>query len=113
MPGPPMTRATRVNIFVSAIVVLAGVVVALTLGLPQRPLEWSWWGAVLLLIASRVAEAGIGEFTRESDEAGYGVSLATVPQLACALLLPAPFASPLSGSPLLSSHSPILTPIPP
>jgi len=85
--------------------------VALTLGLPQRPLEWSWWGAVLLLIASRVAEAGIVEITRESDEAGYGVSLATVPQLACALLLPAPIACLVSGATMLidefTSRSPV------
>ena len=49
-----MRRATHLNGFVSAIVALAAVVVALTLALPQHPLEWSWWGAIVLLIALSV-----------------------------------------------------------
>ena len=101
MSSPAMSRANHLNGFVSAIVALAAVVVALTLALPQHPLEWSWWGAVVLLIAVRVAEAGIVEITRESEAAGYGISVATVPQLACALLLPPPVACALAGASML------------
>ena len=106
-----MSRANHLNGFVSAIVALAAVVVALTLTLPQHPLEWSWWGAVVLLVAVRVAEAGIVEITRDSEAAGYGISVATVPQLACALLLPPPVACALAGASMLldefNSRSPI------
>src|SRR5712692_2143863 len=111
MSGLPMSRATLVNRFVSAVVALAAVVAALTLALPQPPLEWSWWGAVVLLVAVRVAEAGIVEITRESEAAGYGISVATVPQLACALLLPPPVACVVAGASMLldefNNHSPV------
>ena len=85
-----MIRPTRLNLFVGAVIMLAAAVLALTFVLPESRLEWSWWGAVILLIAARIAEAGFVEITRDSDAAGYGISLATVPQLACALLLPPP-----------------------
>ena len=75
----------------------------LSVVLPQRPIEWAWWGALLLLIAMRVAEAGSVEITRDSDEAGYGISVATVPHLACAVLLPPPRTS--SVAPAFSAHS--------
>ncbi len=96
-----MSRSAQVNMFVAAVVGLAAAVVVLTLVLPARDLEWSWWGALILLIAARVAEAGIVEITRNSDEAGYGISLATVPQIVCALLLPAPIACLVAGASML------------
>src|SRR6266542_3388401 len=101
MTGARMSRSAQVNMFVAAVVGLAAAVVVLTLVLPARDLEWSWWGALILLIAARVAEAGIVEITRNSDEAGYGISLATVPQIVCALLLPAPIACLVAGASML------------
>src|SRR6266542_2406237 len=101
MTGARMSRSAQVNMFVAAVVGLAAAVVVLTLVLPARDLEWSWWGALILLLAARVAEAGIVEITRNSDEAGYGISLATVPQIVCALLLPAPIACLVAGASML------------
>src|SRR5438105_13998575 len=101
MSRAPMSRATQLNLFVGAVVGLAAAVVGLAIVLPQRPLEWSWWGALILLIAARVAEAGLVEITRDSEEAGYGISLATVPQIACALLLPPPVACLVAGGSML------------
>jgi diguanylate cyclase (GGDEF)-like protein len=110
MSGPPLNRTTCLNGFVWGVVALAAGVVALSVVVPQRHIEWAWWGAVLLLIGMRVAEAGSVEITRDSDEAGYGISVATVPQLACAVLLPPPVAALLAGAGMLmdelNAHSP-------
>jgi hypothetical protein len=110
MPGPLLRRVTGLNVFVWGVAALAAVVLALSVVVPQRPIEWAWWGAVILLIATRAAEAGHVEITRDSDEAGYGISVATVPQLACALLLPPPVAIVLAGAGMLldelNAHSP-------
>jgi diguanylate cyclase (GGDEF)-like protein len=111
MSGPPLSRTTCLNGFVWGVAALAIVVVVLSVVVPQRPIEWAWWGAVMLLIAMRVAEAGSVEITRDSDEAGYGISVATVPQLACAVLLPPPVAALLAGLGMLvdelNAHSPL------
>lgn len=110
MLGPRLSRSTCLNGFVWGVAALAVLVVVLAVVVPQRPIEWAWWGALMLLIAIRVAEAGSVEITRDSDEAGYGISVATVPQLACAVLLPPPVAAVLAGMGMLvdelNAHSP-------
>ena len=70
MSGPLLSRATSLNIFVWAVAALAALVLVLAVAVPQRSIEWAWWGAVMLLISMRVAEAGSVEITRDSDEAG-------------------------------------------
>src|SRR5690242_12842245 len=81
---------------------LGGLVLSSTLVVPQREVEWTWWGAAILLIMTRAAEAGFVEITRESDAAGgYGVSVATVPQLVAVLLLPPPVAALLAAAGML------------
>ena len=77
----------------SATIVAAGWLFAL-----HSP-DWTWWGAALLLAAVLIAEAGAVEITRELDphaQAGYALSIATIPHLAAALLLP-PWAAALLG----------------
>jgi diguanylate cyclase (GGDEF)-like protein len=111
MSGQPPSRANRLHAFVAAVAVLAAVVVVVSAVVPQRAIEWAWWGALILLIATRVAEAGIVEIARDSDEAGYGISVASVPQLASAVLLPPPVAAMVAGLGMLldelNARSPI------
>jgi diguanylate cyclase (GGDEF)-like protein len=100
-----MHRPTRLTVFVGAVVALAGLLVALTLTLPLHPIEWAWWGAALLLGAMRLAEAGYVEIHRDVDgEAGYGLSISAIPQIACAILLPPSVAALLAGAAMLADE---------
>ena len=100
-----MPRPTRLGTFVAAVVTVAGLVLGLTLILPLRSVEWAWWGAALLLVAVRLAEAGNVEISRDSDgEVGYGISISAIPQIACVLLLPPPVAALLAGAAMLADE---------
>ena len=86
------------------VVALAALVLVLGVTLPLRSVEWAWWGAALLLGAVILAEAGNVEISRDSDEAGYAISISTIPQVACAVLLPPPVAAALAGGVMLADE---------
>jgi diguanylate cyclase (GGDEF)-like protein len=65
------------------------------------PLQWSWWGAALLIASSALAEAGAVELTRENDRALHVVSVSTIPHLAAVLLLPPWLAALVAGGGML------------
>ena len=87
----------RVYVFVGATHVIGVMVLALAFGLPAPSVQWSWWGACLLLVAMVLAESGAVELTREGDNATHVVSVSTIPHLAAALLLPAWLAAIVAG----------------
>ena len=100
-------RPTSLSVVVSAIAALAGLVLVLTLILPLRNVEWAWWGAAALLLATRLTEAANVEISRDSDgQAGYAISISTIPQIASVLLLPAPVAALLAGAGMLADEVP-------
>src|SRR5437868_5193681 len=104
MDLPRVPKPTRVTTFVGLVVAAAGLVLGLGLTLPMRGVEWSWWGAALLLVAMRLAEAGNVEISRDSGEAGYAISISTIPQIVCAVLLPPPVAAVLAGAGMLADE---------
>jgi diguanylate cyclase (GGDEF)-like protein len=106
-----MPRISRIWLFIAAVAIAAAAVVGASLAAELDRIEWSWWGAVCLLIATRAAEAGFVEIWRDSEAAGYGVSIATVPQIACAVLLPAPIGGLLAGTGMLLDQLHARTPL--
>jgi diguanylate cyclase (GGDEF)-like protein len=111
VPGLRLPRYTRLTVLVGATVALAGLVLALALTLPLRSVEWSWWGAGLLLAAVRLAEAGNVEINRDAEgDSGYGLSVSAIPQIASAVLLPPSVAALLAGAGMFAdearNHSP-------
>jgi hypothetical protein len=94
----------RVYLLIGAICALAALVLAGTLVLPSRPVEWAWWGAAFLLFSVVLGERGAVEITRESDQASYVVSVATIPHLAAAILLPPWVAMALAGTGMLADE---------
>jgi diguanylate cyclase (GGDEF)-like protein len=91
----------RVYGYVAAMCGLAVAVLLAALSLPGLPLQWSWWGAAVVLASMIVAEAGAVELTRDSEHAGHVVSVSTIPHVAAALLLPAWLAALLAGTAML------------
>jgi diguanylate cyclase (GGDEF)-like protein len=87
----------RVRLFVVGVCVLATLVLSACVLLPAPPVQWAWWGAAALLASIMLAEAGAAEISRDSGQAGHSASIATVPHLAAALLLPPPMAAGLAG----------------
>jgi hypothetical protein len=77
-------------LFIAAVCGLATVLGCTLMGLWAARPVWSWWGAGILLIAMLLAEAGAAEITRDSEQVAYLVSVAAIPHLAAALLLPPP-----------------------
>src|SRR5215207_3036889 len=88
-------------VFIGPMSGIAALVVCTSLLVPARPVEVAWWGALLLMMAMLVGEAGAVEITRDSDQAAYVVSVATIPHLAAVVLLPPPLAALLAGAAML------------
>ena len=88
------SRATRVYISLTAAAGIA--VVAGGHWAPQVPLEWTWWGVLVLIAACVVTETQAVEIT-----GGQVVSVATIPHLAAALLLPPSMAALVAATSLL------------
>jgi hypothetical protein len=98
-----MPRPSRLGAFVCSVVTVAGLLLGLTLILLLRSIEWAWWGAALLVVAVRLAEAGNVEISRDADgEVGYGISISAIPQIACVLLLPPSIAALLAATAMLA-----------
>src|ERR1051326_9092792 len=88
----------RVYLFIGGICAFAVLVLAGTLVLPSRPIEWAWWGGAFLLFSIVLSECGAVEITRESDQTFYVVSVLTSPHLAAAVLLPPSDAMALAAA---------------
>jgi diguanylate cyclase (GGDEF)-like protein len=105
VPSIRVHRPTALATLVGAVAVVAAVVFALALTLPLRSIEWAWWGAASLLGAALLAEAGNVEISRDADgEAGYAISISTIPQIACAILLPPFVAAAVAGAGMLADE---------
>ena len=87
----------RVRLFIGGTCSIAALVLAACLARGSASEAWTWWGVGLLLIGCILGEAGAAEITRESDGAAYVVSVASIPHLASALLLPPFLAAPVAG----------------
>ena len=102
----------RVYTYVVAICAVGIAIFTYALSAPTPPLEWSWWGAALLLAGIILAERGAVEITRGSDKAAHVVSVATIPHVAAALLVPPGVAAALAGLGMLiderRARSPLL-----
>ena len=86
-------RIRSVDLYISLTIVAAVAAVAAGATLARSDgLEWAWWGAALLTGMSIVAE-------RRSVmmPGGTQVSVATIPHLVGALLLPPPVAALVAG----------------
>jgi diguanylate cyclase (GGDEF)-like protein len=88
-----------------ALVCLAAMgVLGLSLWLPIEAVEWAWWGALGLFVCILFSEAGHIELSQASSagkRGSYVVSVATIPHLAAALLLPPVVAAVLAGIAML------------
>ena len=81
--------------------VLAIGVVWMAIALPTTSTEWSPWGAGLLLVAAIFSEGfAVSVPNRETEEV-YIVSVATIPHVMCALLLPPALAACIAGLAML------------
>jgi diguanylate cyclase (GGDEF)-like protein len=87
-------RATHVYISLTAVGALLVVVGGCFV--PQMALDWAWWGVGLLLASCVLTETHAVEVT-----GGAKVSVATIPHLVAALLLPPPLAALVAASGLL------------
>jgi diguanylate cyclase (GGDEF)-like protein/PAS domain S-box-containing protein len=96
-----MRRIISVPIYVGLTCALAAAVGGLAMVTPLYPVEWAWWGAVLLFATTLASEAGAVPIPTRMEDEPYIVSIATIPHLACALLLPAPIAALVAGSAML------------
>jgi diguanylate cyclase (GGDEF)-like protein len=100
----PFSRSTLVPWFVGLVCLAACLLIGACAMLPLAPVEWTWWGAGLLFAAILVSEAGSVELSHAagSEDGGrYIVSVATVPHVASALLLPPVVAALLAGAGML------------
>jgi diguanylate cyclase (GGDEF)-like protein len=94
----------RVPIFIGLICLAACLLVSLCLIFPLATMQWAWWGAAALFVTMLVSEAGRVELSHAAgDEEGnrYVVSVATIPHIASALLLPPALAATLAGASML------------
>src|SRR5438270_7778664 len=90
-------RTRSVDLYISFTVVAAlGAVIASATLARDDGLEWAWWGAVLLIVISVVAEG-----RSVVMPGGTQVSVATIPHLVGALLLPPPVAALVAGCGIL------------
>jgi hypothetical protein len=91
----------RAYVHIGAIATLSVLGFGACLTLATRPVEWAWWGAAVLLLGMILGEYGAVEIARDTDQVGYTVSIATIPHLAAAMLLPPPLAALLAGTGML------------
>jgi diguanylate cyclase (GGDEF)-like protein len=101
----------RVRLFIAGTCGIAGLVLAACMAFGSPPQAWAWWGVGLLLIGCVLGEAGAAEITRESDEAAYVVSVASIPHLASALLLPPLLAASVAGLGMLIDEARARSPL--
>jgi len=90
-------RVWLVRGYIALTWVLVAVVVWLAITLPTASTEWAPWGAGLLLLAAIFSE-GLAVMVpdRETDDVSL-VSVATIPHVMCALLLPPAVAVCIAG----------------
>jgi diguanylate cyclase len=91
-------RTRRVDLYIGLTSALAfsSIVGAAALAKAGNRLEWTWWGAMLLAAFSIVAERRAVQMP-----GGTQVSIATIPHLVGALLLPPPIAAAVAGCGIL------------
>jgi diguanylate cyclase (GGDEF)-like protein len=97
-------RQFGLPIFIGLVCLAACLLIGLALVLPPQPLDWAWWGAAALFATILVSEAGSVELshTANGEDGGrYMVSVATIPHIASALLLPPALAAALAGAGML------------
>src|SRR5436305_427206 len=87
-------RAT--NVYIGLTVVGALLVLVGGCFVPQLALDWTWWGVGLLLAGCVLTETQAVEIP-----GGAKVSVATIPHLAAALLVPPPLAALVAATGLL------------
>jgi diguanylate cyclase (GGDEF)-like protein len=83
----------------AAVALVVGSLVA-----PLTPVEWTWWGALLLFGTILLSEAGRVDVSHAADDeegSRYVVSIATIPHVAGAFLLPPAVAAALAGAGML------------
>jgi diguanylate cyclase (GGDEF)-like protein len=83
--------------YIGCTCVAATVVVGAGLLMQLPNLDWSWWGAMGLLIAIILTERLAVPVPTDAADGSYIVSVATIPHMAGALLLPPPLAAGLAG----------------
>jgi hypothetical protein len=94
----------RVPTYIALTWALAVAVISLGFTLPAGAIEWSPWGAGALLVFATLSERlAVWVPNRETDEA-YVVSVATIPHMMCALLLPPPLAAAIAGLAMLTDE---------
>jgi diguanylate cyclase (GGDEF)-like protein/PAS domain S-box-containing protein len=87
--------------YIALTCVLATAVVWLAITVPTDAAEWAPWGAGLLLLAAVLSEGlAVKVPNRDTDET-YIVSVATIPHVMCALLLPPALAACIAGLAML------------
>src|SRR5439155_9557779 len=89
------TRRVDLLIGLTCALACGSIVAGATLAQTDR-LEWAWWGAVLLAGISVIAERRAVQMP-----GGTEVSVATIPHLVGALLLPPPVAASVAGCGIL------------
>ena len=109
-------RRLLVPAFVGLICLLACLIVAVCLALPVGAPQWAWWGALALFLVTLLSEAGRVELSHAAsdDEDGgrYVVSVATIPHIAAALLLPPALAAAIAGIAMLVDEMRGRSPLP-
>ena len=86
--GSVLGSHAQVSAYIASTWALAGGVLWLTIQVPSGAADWAPWGAGLLLVFAIFSERLAVEVpNRETDEV-YTVSVATIPQIMCVLLLP-------------------------
>jgi len=95
-------RQSLLTVYLGAICTLAAATAAVALVAPMPAFEWAWWGAACLFAAMLVSEsAAVPVPVNTTTDRTYVVSIATVPHIAAALLLPPALAGGLAGLAML------------
>src|SRR5438270_10843947 len=102
----------RVRVFIGAACAAAALLLTASALLYGFDGGWSWWGVGLLLLGCILGEAGASEISRDSAGAGYVVSVASIPHLASALLVPPAMAAALAGLAMLLDELRARSPLP-
>ncbi len=89
-------------LYLGAICVLATATIVVALVAPLPPFDWAWWGAACLFATMVLTEsAAVPVPVNTTTDRTYIVSIATVPHIAAALLLPPFLAGSLAGVAML------------
>jgi diguanylate cyclase (GGDEF)-like protein/PAS domain S-box-containing protein len=87
--------------YIALTCVLASGILWLTSTLPDAHAEWTFWGAGLLLLFATFSEALAVAVPDRDTSRVHTVSVATIPHVMCALLLPPLLASAIAGLAML------------